>query len=170
MSKSCCRRWPSFMSLAGKPIRRRAYALVGEPRTAKASDDMILLVRPMKYLFLLPLFGAAALLTGCAVEPAYVEGGPGPVYGPQYYAPEPVYGGTTVVSIEHDRYVDRDRYYNDRGYRTSRERRFGGSHDYRSPRRGQSRYGQHSASTRNVATAPGHKPDARKKNQKHDQH
>lgn len=132
----------------------------------------------MKYLYLLPLLGAAALLTSCAVEPAYVEGGPvhvygsGPVYGPGpgYYAPEPVYGGTTVVSIEHDRYVDHDRYYNDRRDRNRHERRDGNRHESRGRGSAPARYGQRGVPSRNAAAASGHKPDRRKKDQKRDQH
>lgn len=75
----------------------------------------------MKHLLILPLLAAAALLTGCAVEPAYVDGGPTRIYasGPGYYAPEPVYGGsTTVIAVDRDR--GRDRY--DRGDRDGRDR------------------------------------------------
>ncbi len=99
--------------------------------TAKDCFGTMLCCILMKHLLVLPLVAAAALLTGCAVEPAYVEArpsrvyAPGPDYGPgSYYEGGPAYGGTTVVAVEHDRYVDREHYsQNGRGPRTSQYKR-----------------------------------------------
>lgn len=142
----------------------------------------------MRYFLFLPIVCATALLTGCAVEPGYVESRPVRVYGgggpgPGYYEPEPVYGGTTVVAVEQrDRYVVRDRYDRDRrrtsAYRRSgegegrgRDRQYRRGGDEQSPRgqRPAQSYGRNGGQRPAAASAPTRKADSRKKKEKRDQ-
>lgn len=133
------------------------------------------------------------MLTGCAVEPAYVEARPARVYdagpGPGYYAPEPIYGGTTVVAVERDRYVDRGRYHRDGrdgrdrsrtsdyrrsgnrdgGRDRSRASQYGNNRPSRGQNPGEQRYRRDRGQSRVDAPAPARKSEPRKKKENRDQ-